>query len=712
MPGEKEKVMYRILMAGFLASLIWFAPARAAKADPAMVDSLLASSSDTTVGFKDRVSLVKRAIKFDDSGQAMFTLAELYLEANSIHMRRDASLWLQRAMRKDKKNLDYRIAYARHLWAAGKRKSAYKSAKKAIGMDPNHVGALYMAGRYAAYQMSRYLEGERVDYSYDSMGNKSARSYSLEQFGEQNRDEALGYLTRALDIDPDHRPSLLLLGLVYYEARMPDKLVRLFKDYVGRHPDDSDAFFFLGLGYQAQDNLERAYPSYVKGLAKMPLRQQQFMMSVFMLAGKKDLDEALALPNDEAIRAFWTGKDPLFLTPVNERLMEHCGRVAYANLRFGDPERDIPGWSTDKGQAYIRYGRPAARSVRPAEIDTGIDEPSWYQDHLAYLNSQGTMPFEHHPRTEFWDYGPFRLVFVNIDTRDTWRYRIGWLGRHPVEFERLTSQVPEFYEDPYKWERYDAPFQIAQFRGGAGKSRVEVYYALAGEEVNHKKVGPGVEEVDINQGLFLFDSKWDTVRKEVGRIQMMPWVTYESTREGYLFASENMLLDPGSYFLAAEAEDQVKKTIGTFRGNVNVQHFGHDTLQVSDLLLARKVVEREEVPMDRQRFLILPNPLQQCNRLGQAYFYYEIYNMEKDEFGATKYEVTYQVRTEADSEAAEEKEWTTAVSYTHQGNRDWEPIYQVLNLDAMPGLRAFRVVVVDLNSLQEASSETEFRVMW
>ncbi len=86
--------------------------------------------------------------------------------------------------------------------------------------------------------------------------------------------------------------------------------------------------------------------------------------------------------------------------------------------------------------------------------------------------------------------------------------------------------------------------------------------------------------------------------------------------------------------------------------------------------------------------------------------------MEKDEFGATKYEVTYQVRTQAESEAAEEKEWTTAVSNTHQGNREWEPIYQVLNLDAMPGLREFRVVVRDLNSLQEATSETEFRVMW
>ena len=86
--------------------------------------------------------------------------------------------------------------------------------------------------------------------------------------------------------------------------------------------------------------------------------------------------------------------------------------------------------------------------------------------------------------------------------------------------------------------------------------------------------------------------------------------------------------------------------------------------------------------------------------------------MQKDRFGATNYQVTYQIRTVKEDAAAAEPEWTTAVSYTHKGSLAWEPIYQVLNLEMFPGPREFRVNVLDLNSRQEASSATTFRVMW
>ncbi len=56
------------------------------------------------------------------------------------------------------------------------------------------------------------------------------------------------------------------------------------------------------------------------------------------------------------IDIYWNANDPLFLTKYNERLLEHYSRVAYANLRFGF--NDIPGWKTDRGEVYVRYGEP------------------------------------------------------------------------------------------------------------------------------------------------------------------------------------------------------------------------------------------------------------------------------------------------------------------------------------------------------------------
>ncbi len=717
MRSEWEVPVQLFVYAVFLVLMGCALPVEARKPDPARVDSLLTAASDRALSYKERAKIIKKAMGYDRSGRAMYALAELYIGKGTLSSRYDASMWLKRALRKEPDNADYRITLAGLFWSWGRRGSAYTHTKRAIEKNPNHVGALYLAGRYAAWQMTRYLHGERVDYTYgdlDRYGQPNIRqaSFSMEAFGEKDRDEAVGYLTRALAVDPEHRPSRVLLGLVYYEAGMPDLLRDLFRDYLARHPKDSDAYFFVGLSYQAQEDLKRAYRAYVNGLARMSYREQQFMKSVFMLADKKTLEKTGSLPDEEALRRFWTGRDPLFLTPLNERLMEHCGRVAYANLRFGEPDRKIPGWTTDKGQAYIRYGRPLSRSVQPGEIHTGVDQPGWYQNYLYWQSQSRAVPYTSHPRAEVWNYEGFKLVFENTDTRDHWKFGIAWLGRTPLGFKNLIDRVPEIYKDPYGWERYDAPYQIAQFREEEDRVRVEVYYALPGEEVTHKEVSKGVQAVDITQGLFLFDAAWDTVRKAVGRVQMMPWVVYDGTREGYLFAAERLMLRPGSYHLAAEAEDRSTKTVGTFRNALQVRRFGRDSLEVSSLLLARHIVEREERPFGRERFMVLPNPVGKCDRDGQAFFYFEVYNVSRDEFGETHYQVTYQVRVLPEGEE-EEADWTTAVSYKRRGTRDWEPHYLALNLDeAMPGRRDFRVVVTDLQSLQRAVASTEFRVMW
>ncbi len=676
------------------------------------VDSLLAVASDTTLEYKKRVGIVKRAVRRDKTGRAMHALAKLYIAKGTVSSRYDASLWLQRAVRKERSNADYLHTYADLLWTIGRRGTARRYAKRAIEKDPNHVGALYLAGRYAAWQMTRYLNAEWVDYNYGSY-DATKKSFSLEKFAEPERKEAVNYLSRALAADPEHDPARILLGLVYYEAGFPDDLIDLFRDRVKDGSGDSQAFFFVGLGYQAKEDLDTAYRFYVSGLARMTEREQQFMKSVFLMTDKSELEEGDALPTEAALRRFWTARDPLYLTPVNERLMEHCGRVAYANLRFGEPVKQIPGWATDKGEAYIRYGRPESRRVTPAEIDTYLDKPIWYQDYLHAAARHGRAPVRHKPRAEQWEYPGFSLIFSNTDTRDHWKFSLAWMGGYPLGYSSLVARVSDYYKDPYGWERYDAPFQIVQFRGTNGKSRVEVYYALPGEEVNHEFAASGVHSVDLKQGLFLFGAAWDTVRQEVGRLARMPWVTYDATREGYLFASEQLMVAPGDYHFAAEVEDPKTKTLGTFRYKLPVRRFGQDSLQLSSLLLARRVVERDDGSFGRDAFMVLPNPIGRCERFGQAYFYFEVYNLGRDDFGSTHYQMEYQVRVL--SEGAEERtpDWTTTVSYSRKGTRDWEPNYLILDMDgSMPGYREFQVVVTDLHTGQVDTSATHFRVMW
>ena len=49
---------------------------------------------------------------------------------------------------------------------------------------------------------------------------------------------------------------------------------------------------------------------------------------------------------------------------------------------------------------------------------------------------------------------------------------------------------------------------------------------------NTKKVKTGAQAVEIRQGLFLFDADWDTLRKDIGRVDVMPWVQYEANPGG------------------------------------------------------------------------------------------------------------------------------------------------------------------------------------
>jgi len=55
------------------------------------------------------------------------------------------------------------------------------------------------------------------------------------------------------------------------------------------------------------------------------------------------------------IEDFWRRRDPTPDTEENEFQEEHYRRIAWANDRFAS---GIPGWKTDRGQIYIKFGPP------------------------------------------------------------------------------------------------------------------------------------------------------------------------------------------------------------------------------------------------------------------------------------------------------------------------------------------------------------------
>jgi GWxTD domain-containing protein len=65
-------------------------------------------------------------------------------------------------------------------------------------------------------------------------------------------------------------------------------------------------------------------------------------------------------------RQFWARRDPTPDTPRNETLLEFVRRVRFANAQFAGMG---PGWRTDQGRIYIRYGSPDQIEDIPATQD-------------------------------------------------------------------------------------------------------------------------------------------------------------------------------------------------------------------------------------------------------------------------------------------------------------------------------------------------------
>ena len=71
------------------------------------------------------------------------------------------------------------------------------------------------------------------------------------------------------------------------------------------------------------------------------------------------------------LRRFWNRRDPTPGTPRNEALERFYDRVTTVNRMFREGgAAEIPGWRTDRGRIYLKYGPPDRVLSRPHPSST------------------------------------------------------------------------------------------------------------------------------------------------------------------------------------------------------------------------------------------------------------------------------------------------------------------------------------------------------
>ena len=91
----------------------------------------------------------------------------------------------------------------------------------------------------------------------------------------------------------------------------------------------------------------------------------------------------MAAPSERRARwdEFWKRRDPTPETERNEAKEDFLERLHYANAEFGATR---PGWMTDRGRIYIRYGPPDLIEREPAAADAYPVEV-WHYDEAGLV---------------------------------------------------------------------------------------------------------------------------------------------------------------------------------------------------------------------------------------------------------------------------------------------------------------------------------------
>lgn len=354
-----------------------------------------------------------------------------------------------------------------------------------------------------------------------------------------------------------------------------------------------------------------------------------------------EAEEAFSRASDtgqEAFRAsYWAAREPLFLTPANERRAEHHARVVLAELLFGEPQTDVRGWATDRGQILVRYGLPSAvwQTVRDeslvmspeasaalrellndciggqaegdcATMDTGFDR--------AQVSVGG--------RWIFWNYSPDQPSF--IFEKELGRVRVEHM-RRSISFavaQELKRTRPTTYAPPFALLG-EVPHQVARFRGrDTATWDVEVW-----SEVPERAFGRAAGD-SLLHGFFLLPASSPSplverrTRKAAG-----------DARQGY-----RLTLPVGTYAYSLEASTVDGDSVLRSRGRIGLEA-PEEGLATSDLLLtawvepnASTVGSRRDLDMRPLRCVGVPTD----GRFGVVF---EIYGLSADDEGYASYQL-------------------------------------------------------------------------
>ena len=455
---------------------------------------------------------------------------------------------------------------------------------------------------------------------------------------------------------------------------------KILKNLLFQNPENNLAALELAFVEFELKNYDQFSEYYFNGLPN--LRDGQFLMQLM-----RDIYDLLNTKEIEILKSgeldgnfylnFWRNKDPNPVTKVNERLVLHYQRLAYAREIY--KEDGFTGYD-DRGKIYVRYGEPDQRFTS-ARIEMNIsDNESWVYNILGKTitfdfvqngatyrlvddlseaigsgvrnNQLGILQRLYEERSHL--DGSYLKIANELNqvvvTRQSDRQLANIssvIEKEKVKRIQILNDIPQSTFD-YELPGSDLPFDFnyAYFYDN-NRYRIELYFAINRNIFESQNLKPGKLPA-VKQSIVLQNSDYEIL---VNGSNIIDLNKNKSDQDVFIFQS-NIFADQNNLQCSVQLECEKTNQVRLINLPIKLQPYNINGLNVSSIQLAEKI--HPALKDDNRMFIkndifIFPYPFAAVSKSKPIYFYFEIYNLRIQPENIGEYQIELQIFRDKDS---------------------------------------------------------------
>ncbi|HLA63905.1 MAG TPA: GWxTD domain-containing protein, partial [Rhodothermales bacterium] len=460
---------------------------------------------------------------------------------------------------------------------------------------------------------------------------------------------AVYHLTRALAADPRRRDVYSHLFRLHALADRYDEALPMLSGMAAFFPDDPHTWLYLGTAHHRLGQATEAEAAFQQAMELMTPEARAAFEDITLFLRPEEL-VAYQTDPETVTRRLWGAADPRFLTPENERRLEHYARLTYADLMYRSDDLLLPGWATQRGKIHVRYGVPTQDVVIVGGFQQVLE---------AFPERDATFtPAEMQQEAnlfEIWDYGDFQFVFEDPGRNGEFRLysppadlfaTVGAGAAAPLDYEirarETFRRTPERFTFTPPGRAVQLPYRVTTFLSDDGGTDLYVHYGIP--VTGSVAAGPdGTLPIPIRTGAFLIDGERDVLverRRTLYGLRADQVASFDGVQ--MWVDTQPLRASPGHYTVSLEFEALGGGASAVQRRDVDAPDYRGSRLALSDAMLAYDVQETGETEIPglvvRHGLAIRPAPWGVFRADRPIFLYFEVYRLGL-EGGQSNYQV-------------------------------------------------------------------------